>query len=86
MPDMTDERSDETRLADPGRAGDSNCKRPTSLRIELADEPVGERVPVLDERDGARQCAPIAVADAGDERLVGPFAPPGHVRTVVLSQ
>ena len=42
------------------------------VRVELADELVGERVAVLDERDRARERAPVAGADACDERLARP--------------
>jgi len=47
--DVSDERRDETRLADSGWAGDADCIRAAGLGIDVADEVVGERVTVLDE-------------------------------------
>ena len=57
--------------------------RPTAyalpgLGIEVGDDVVGERVAVLDERDRARERAPVAGADAGGEGLACPVAAPGH--------
>ena len=66
---MPDQRGDEARLADAGRAGDADRVRGTGLRVEVGDDAVRERVAVLDERDRACERAPVAVADAGGERL-----------------
>ena len=51
------------------------------LGIELADERIRERVAVLDERDRARERAPIAAAHAGDELLERPL-PARHAGTL----
>ena len=67
-----DERADEARLPDPGRAGDADDRGAARLRIELADERVRERVAVLDERDRACERTAIARANAGDELLERP--------------
>ena len=53
--DVADERADQARLADPGRAGDAERVRLSRVRVELADEVVGQRVGVLDQRDRARR-------------------------------
>ena len=72
------ERGDEARLADAGRPGHADRVRRAGLRVEIGDDVVGERVAVLDERDRARERAPVAVADAGGERLPCPVAASGH--------
>ena len=71
---VADERADQRRLADAGRAGDADHERRARLRVELAHELVRERVAVLDERDRARERAPVAGADAGGEILERPRA------------
>ena len=58
--DVADERADQARLADAGRAGDADRVGAAGVRVELADELVGERVAVLDEGDRARERAPVA--------------------------
>ena len=63
-----DERRDEARLADAGRPGDPDGVRTARLRVDVADDLVGERVAVLDERDRARERAPVAGAERVDER------------------
>ena len=79
--DVADERADQARLADPGRPGDADRVRAPRLRVELADELVGERVGVLDERDRARERPPVAAAHALDQRLARPLAR-GHGRNL----
>ena len=73
-----DQGRDEARLADPGRAGDADRVRLAGVGIEVGDEVVRERVAVLDERDRARERAPVAGANAGGEGLTGPVAAAGH--------
>jgi hypothetical protein len=48
------------------------------LRIEVADDFVGERIGVLDERDRPRESAPVAGANAGSERLPREVTPCCH--------
>ena len=66
---MRDERRDQARLADAGRAREADRVRAARVRVELADELDGRRVAVLDERDRARERARVAGADALDEPL-----------------
>ena len=73
-----DERRDERRLADAGRAGDPDRVRVAGLRVEVGDDRVRERVAVLDERDRAGERAVVAVADACRERLARPVTAAGH--------
>ena len=79
------ERGDEARLADAGRAGDADRVRVAGPRIELAHDAVRERVAVLDERDRARERAPVARADAGRKCLARPVAASGHRGATLLS-
>ena len=70
-------------LPTPGRAGDADRVRAAGLRVDVADELVGERVAVLDERDRARERARVARADAGGERLARPVPPRATTRTLL---
>src|SRR5947207_2014599 len=68
---MRAERIDGERLADTGRAGDTDADGVSSLRQQLLDELV-RLVPVvgalaLDQCDGARQHGAVTVADAAGE-------------------
>ena len=63
---------DQARLADARRAGDADRVRAARVRVELAHELVGQRVAVLDERDRARERAPVAGADARRRALARP--------------
>src|SRR6266508_6229328 len=65
-------------LADAGRAGDADRIRATRLRIQVADELVGERIGVLDQRDRARQRSRVPGANTLGEGLTRPVPPPGH--------
>ena len=53
------------------------------MRIEIGDDLVRERVPVLDERDRARERAPVAAPNACGESLACPVAAPGHQAMLV---
>ena len=75
---LPDERRDEARLADAGRPGEPDRVRAAGRRVHVADHLVGERVAVLDERDRARERAPVAGAQRVDETLPRPFAAGGH--------
>jgi hypothetical protein len=55
LADVTDERGDETRLADAGWACDPDRVRLAGVGVDLANELVGERVAVLDQRDRPRE-------------------------------
>ena len=57
---VLDERADQGRLADAGRPGDADHAAPPRLRIELADERIGERVAVLDQGDRPSERAPVS--------------------------
>ena len=72
-----DERRDQARLADAGRAGDADRVRAAGLRVQLAHERVRGRIAVLDERDRPRERARVARANALDQTLAGPRAA-GH--------
>jgi hypothetical protein len=76
--DVADERADQARLADTGRAGNPDCVGAARVPIELAHELVGERVRVLDERDRPCERAPVGGADALRQRLECPLAASGH--------
>ena len=78
--DVADERADQRRLSDPGRPGHADRVRPPRLRVEVADDFVGERVGVLDEGDRARQRTRVAGADARGEGLARPLPPQRHGR------
>ena len=49
-------------------------------RIDVADDVVGERVAVLDERDRTREGAPVTCAERSDESLARPVPAIGHGR------
>src|SRR5207253_6535527 len=70
----------QARLADSGRPGDSDRVRIARLRVQVADEVVGQRIRALDERDRPGERPAIAGADAGGQRLPRPLAAPGHQR------
>ena len=76
--DVADERRDQGRLADPGRAGDADGVGSARVRINLPDEVVRERVGVLDERDRARKRPLLPGTDARGERLAGEVAAGCH--------
>ena len=76
--DVADERADQRRLADARRAGDPDHEGRAGLGVELADEGVGDRVAVLDERDGASKRTAIAAAYAGRELLERPTLTCAH--------
>jgi hypothetical protein len=78
LADVTDERRDETRLADAGWACDPDRVRLAGVGVDLANELVGERVAVLDQRDRPRERAPVARANARHERLARPLPPARH--------
>src|SRR5262249_33272499 len=75
---VPDERRDQRRLPHPRRPGDSDRVRTPRFGVELADELKRERVAVLDQRDGACERPAVALANAGRERLRGPFPSPCH--------
>jgi len=75
---VPDECRDQARLADAGRAGDADGVRAAGLRVELGNELVRDGVGVLDQRDRARERAPVAGAHALGERLARPLSPSGH--------
>src|SRR5581483_7547237 len=64
-----DERRDEARLARARRAREADGVRAPGVRVERADDLVGGRVAVLDERDRTGERARVAAADALDERV-----------------
>ena len=78
LADVPDQRRDEARLPDPGRAGDADRVRGAGLRVEVGDDAVREWVAVLDERDRARERTPVALPDAGGKVLTRPVAAAGH--------
>src|SRR5438067_886055 len=86
LADVADQRGDEARLPDPGRAGHSYRIRRAGLWIEIGDDAVRERVAVLHERDGPCEGAPVSLTDAGGEALACPVAAPGHRRIVVAAR
>ena len=63
------QRADERRLAGAGRAGEADDRGAARVRVDLADELPARRVVVLDERDGPRQRALVAVEQALGEGL-----------------
>src|SRR2546423_14459176 len=79
---MGEQGADQRRLADTGRSGDADDVCAAGLRIELADDLVGERIGVLDKRDRPRKSAPVALADGRRERLARPVPPPSHAETL----
>ena len=78
---VRDERRDEARLADSRRSGDADDGCPSRVRIELPDEPKGQRVPVLHERDRAGERPAVGSAHAFDELSKRPLLA-GHGRTL----
>jgi hypothetical protein len=72
--DVPDERADQRRFPDAGRAGDADRVALAGLPVELSNELVRERIRVLDQRDCTRECAAVAVADAGEEAVERPRA------------
>src|SRR5262249_11013118 len=74
--DERDERRDQARFPDTGRAGDADRVGATGVRVEVVDDLLRERVAVLAQRDGACRRAPVAGASRFDERLARP--PPPH--------
>src|SRR5207248_978889 len=65
LPDVPQERRDETRLADAGRPREPDRVHLAGLRIDVGNELVGERIGVLDERDRAGERTPVTAANAG---------------------
>ena len=75
---VPDERADQAGLPHPGRAGHPHDVRAAGVRVEVADELVGERLRALDEGDRAGERAPVARPDALRELAERPLAPPRH--------
>src|SRR5579884_1627262 len=73
-----DQRGDEARLADAGRPREADGVRAPRLRVQIAHDLVGERIAVLDERDRARERAPVTRAERVDEALARPVAAAAH--------
>src|SRR5256886_17638654 len=69
LADVSDERRDQARLADAGRARDPDRVGAPRFRVDVANELVRERVRVLDERDRARESALVARSDTRSGRL-----------------
>src|SRR5207248_1587930 len=82
LTDVREQGADQRRLADTGRPGHADHVRAAGLGIEVADDVVGERVGVLDERDRARERSTVAFAHARRERLAGPVPASGHAGTL----
>ena len=61
-------------LPTPGGPVIADDVRGAGLRVDLADELVGQRVAVLDERDRPGERTPVALAHARRERLARPLA------------
>ena len=78
---VPDERAHERRLADAGRPGDADHEAAPGLAVELAYEVERDRVAVLDQRDRARESAPVARANAGGEIPERPLRA-GHAQTL----
>src|SRR5215471_19002557 len=78
LTDVSDQGRDEARLPDAGRTGDADRVRGACLRVEVGYDAVGERIPVLDERDRACEGAPVAVTDTGGKLFTRPVAAAGH--------
>ena len=76
--DEADQRRDEARLADAGRAGEADRVGMTRLRIDVADHLIGEWVAVLDERDRTRERAPVACTHRSNESLARPVPAAVH--------
>ena len=72
---VAEERADQARLADSGRAGDPDRVGASGLGVQVADEVVGERVGALDQRDRPGERPPIAGPDTCGERLARPVPP-----------
>ena len=77
---VADERADQRRLADPGRAGDPDGVGAAGLRVELLDHLVGERLGVLNEGDCARERPLVTGANACSERFPRELAARSHER------
>ena len=77
---MPDEGADQARLADSRRARDPDRVGAARRRIEVADDLVGERIGILDQRDRPRERPPVAGANAVGQRLAGEVTPCRHGR------
>ncbi len=64
---FADQRPDQRALADAGRPGETDHPGGAGARVELRDQLRARRITVLDQRDGSRECALLALEEAVGE-------------------